>query len=81
MSNPLYQEMMGKTQQSNPIQMLSQLRSNPIQFILQQGFNLPKNIGTNPNSIIQYLMNSGQVTQDQYNNAVRMAQNFGQFRR
>ena len=81
MSNPLYQEMMNNTGvNNNPIQVLTQLRNDPIQFVLQRGFNIPQNISKDPNSIIQYLLNSGQVSQDKYNRAVQMAQNFNQFR-
>ena len=77
MINPLYKEMVGHD--NNPIQMLNQLRSNPTQFILQRGFHIPDNIGNNPSSIIQYLLNSGQVSQERYNQAVQMTQNFNQF--
>lgn len=74
MSNPLYKEMMNAN--SNPMQMLNQLRANPIQYILNRGFNLPQNIGNNPNSIIQHLLNSGQVSQSKYNQVMQMVQNF-----
>lgn len=74
MSNPLYKEMMNAN--GNPMQMLNQLRANPIQYILNRGFNLPQNIGNNPNSIIQHLLNSGQVSQSKYNQVMQMVQNF-----
>lgn len=60
----------------NPMQMVQQLRSNPMQFIRQAGFNIPQNL-SDPNAIIQHLMNSGQVSQAQYNQARQMAQRFG----
>lgn len=60
----------------NPMQMVQQLRSNPIQFIRQAGFNIPQNL-SDPNAIIQHLMNSGQVSQAQYNQARQMAQRIG----
>jgi len=60
----------------NPMQMVQQLRSNPMQFIRQAGFNIPQNL-SDPNAIIQHLMNSGQVSQAQYNYARQMAQRFG----
>lgn len=66
-------------------QMLSRLQSNPIQFILQSGHNIPQNIGNDPVAITQYLMNSGQFSQAQYNQAVQDANNLfqaaGNFRR
>ena len=64
MNNP----MMGM----NPVQMIQQLKANPIQFLQRAGFNVPSNLNS-PNDIIQHLMNSGQVSQDAYNRARQMA--------
>lgn len=50
-----------------------QLRSNPAQ-VLAQRFNIPQNLN-NPNDIIQHLLNSGQVTQAQVNQAMQMRDN------
>lgn len=61
---------------NNPMQMLNQLKQNPMQFIMQKGFNLPNGIGNDPNKIIQHLMKTGQISQQQYDNAVKMAQQF-----
>lgn len=58
----------------NIMQMLNQVKSNPMS-VLGQKFNLPKNIN-NPQDIIQHLMNTGQVTQEQYNQAMNMAKQF-----
>lgn len=63
----------------NPMQimsMLPQLRANPVGFLKQYGFNVPEN-ASNPNDIIQHLMNSGQINQSQYDQARQMAQQFG----
>lgn len=57
--------------------MLMQLMQNPSQVLRQAGFNVPANLN-NPNAIIQHLMNSGQVTQQRYEQARQMA---AQFRR
>ena len=62
---------------ANPMQILQQLRQSPVQFIRQAGYNVPENL-SDPNQIIQHLMNSGQVSQDAYNQARQMA---AQFRR
>ena len=51
----------------------NQMQQNPIQM-LSRKFNIPQNIN-NPNDIIQHLLNSGQVTQTQVNNAMQMANN------
>ena len=61
---------------NNPFMMMNQLKQNPIQFMMQSGFNLPNEIGNDPNKIIEHLMKSGQISQEQYNNAVQMAQRF-----
>lgn len=59
----------------NPMQMVQQLRSNPMQFIRQAGFNIPQNL-SDPNAIIQHLMNSGQISQQRYEQARQMAMKF-----
>lgn len=61
----------------NPLQLLQQLQANPIQFLQRAGFNVPSNLN-DPNAIIQHLMNSGQISQERYNQARQMA---AQFRR
>ena len=69
MSNP----MLGGAPRMNPMQMLQQLRSNPMQFIQRAGFRVPQNM-TDPNAIIQHLMQTGQVSQQRYNQAFQTAQ-------
>ncbi len=55
--------------------MYQQLRANPAQLLARR-FNLPQNINLNdPNAITQHLLNSGQITQEQYNNANSMRNN------
>lgn len=61
----------------NPMQMIQQLKANPIQFLQRAGFNVPNNLN-DPNAIIQHLMNSGQISQQNYERARQMA---AQFRR
>lgn len=65
----------GNMPRMNPMQMLQQLRQNPVQMLRQAGLNVPDNL-SNPNDIIQHLMNSGQVSQDAYNRARQMAAQF-----
>lgn len=53
----------------------SQLKQNPMQ-LLSQRFNIPQNINMqNPNEIIQHLLNTGQVNQNQVNQAMGMKNN------
>lgn len=61
--------------QNNIIQMINQIKSNPMSVLGRYG--IPQNISNDPNAIIQYLMNSGKISQEQYNRAVMMAQNMG----
>lgn len=72
MANPLYQSM----QQSGINSALQNLKQNPMQFLMQKKFNIPQNISNDPNAIIQHLMNTGQVSQQQYNYASSMAKQF-----
>ena len=61
MANQLYNQMMGGgNQQNNFLQRFNQFR---------QSFS------GNPQQQIQRMLNSGQITQDQYNRAVQQAQN------
>lgn len=56
--------------------MLQQLQSNPM-AVLSKRFNIPQGVDvSDPNAIIQHLMNTGQVSQQAYNNARNMAMNF-----
>lgn len=52
------------------LQMYSQLRQNPM-ALLGRRFNIPQGMNS-PQDIIQHLLNSGQVSQDQVNQAMRM---------
>lgn len=55
--------------------MYQQLRSNPMQMLARR-YNIPQNINLNdPNAITQHLLNTGQITQEQYNNANNMRNN------
>ena len=50
----------------------NRLRQNP-QQVLASRFNLPPGVDiNNPNSIIQHLLNTGQVTQSQVNQVMSM---------
>ena len=63
-------------QNSNLMYQLQALRQNPMQFLMQKRFNVPQNIASDPNAIIQHLMNTGQISQAQYNQAAQMAKQF-----
>jgi len=58
MSNPLYSQMMSQAPQANMIEQIQKL----------------KQTYRDPNQVIQQMLNSGKVTQAQYNAAVQKAQ-------
>lgn len=58
---------------NNILSMISQFRQNPMQMLMQK-YKIPQNMN-NPQEIIQHLLNSGQVTQDQVNKAMQMRNN------
>lgn len=63
---------------NNPMQMmqmLNQIKQNPMQM-LSKRFNLPANMPSNPQDIVQHLLNSGQVSQEQVNRAMQMKKQF-----
>lgn len=76
MPNPFYPAIGGN--QQNMMQMIQQLKANPVQFLMKSKFKLPQNIDTsNAQSIVNYLVQSGQVSQESYNKAYNMAKQFG----
>lgn len=72
MGNPLF-NMLGGGQ--NPMQMLMQLKQNPLGLLQKVGFNIPTNLN-NPQQIVEYLTKTGQINQAQLNQAQQMAQMF-----
>ena len=56
--------------------MLGQLQgfaANPMQFMMQSKMNIPQEYLQDPNKAIQHLMNTGQLSQEQYDWAVKEA--------
>lgn len=58
---------------NNFINMILQARQNPM-AIISQRFNIPQNI-QKPQDMVQHLLDSGQITQEQLNGAMRMKNN------
>ena len=76
MPNPLFNALGGGGPMGNMMQMLGQLKSNPIALLQRAGVSVPGNI-SNPQQIIQHLTQTGQINQSQLNYAQQMAQTFG----
>lgn len=75
MPNPLFNAL-GGNQMGNMMQMLTQLKQNPLSLLQRAGYNIPTNLN-NPQQIIQHLTQTGQINQNQLNQAQQMAQMFG----
>lgn len=59
----------------NLLQAYQQFRSNPMQMLMQR-YKIPQGIDTtNPNAILQHLLNTGQVSQSQVNSLQGMRNN------
>ena len=53
--------------------MFNGFMQNPVAFMAQRQLNIPQEYMKDPNSAIQYLMNTGKVNQQMYDNAVKQA--------
>ena len=58
----------------NMISQFQRFVGNPMQFMLQNKMDIPQNCTNDPNAIIQHLMNSGQLSQQQFEWAKNTAQ-------
>lgn len=72
--NPFYNAMRGARmmQMPNPqniMQMLQQFKQNPMQFIMKTKYNIPANAMSNPEAMVNHLVQSGQISQEQLENA------------
>ena len=66
MANNLFNSL-GGNPMSNLMSQMNQLRANPVQFLMNRKLNLPQNFNGGPQEIVQHLLNSGQMTQEQFN--------------
>ena len=70
MSSPLYQQFQP---QNNLLSMLNQLKQNPV-GVLSRRYNIPQDM-SDPNDIIQHLLNTHQVSQEPVNRIMQMKNN------
>ena len=59
----------------NIIALFQQFMGNSAQMMQRSGLNIPQNIANDPNAIIQHLLSSGRMSQQQYNQLQQMANN------
>ena len=63
----------------NPFQLMgqfTQLMNNPTAFLTNRGMNIPPEMMNDPNRIIQHLVESGQLSRNQLEQAQRIANTF-----
>ena len=62
----------------NPMEnQFNMFMSNPFQFLLQRRINIPQEYANNPQGAIQYLMNTGKMSQQTFENLRNRAAQMG----
>ena len=74
MMNTLFKQL-GSKPAMNPMQLMGQFRQNPIGILKSIGYNIPENM-TNPQQIVQHLVQSGQVGNGKLQQAQQMLSQF-----
>lgn len=59
--------------------LFNNLQQNPMQNMMQRFQQFKQTFSGNPQQIVQQMLSSGKVSQEQYNQAVQMANQFKQF--
>lgn len=52
-------------------------KQNPVQFLAGKGLNIPSQYQNDPRGMVQNLLNSGKMSQDQFNKIKNMANQMG----
>lgn len=73
MANPLFNEQMNKGFASQ----FNLFKQNPLQFLLQRRINIPPQFANDPQAAVQYLLNSGKMSQSQLETLTGYAQQMG----
>lgn len=55
------------------MQMMQEIKTNPASFLKERGYNIPENMN-DPRSIVNYLMQSGQIGNQKMQMAQQMLQ-------
>ena len=69
MANPLFQNQL--------MTQFQQFKSNPITFLTQRNVSIPQQYMNNPHQAVNYLLESGLMTQEQYNQISQIANQLG----
>jgi len=73
MSNPLYNSL----NNNGIMSQFQTFQQNPMQFLMSRNINIPQQYLNNPKDAIQYLLNSGKMTQANFNQLSQMASQMG----
>lgn len=73
MANPLYNEQMQKGMGSQ----FNSFMHNPMEYLLQRKINIPQQFMNDPHGAVEYLLNNGQMSQEQLNSLIKKAQQMG----
>ena len=76
MSSPLYQAL-NRGMPSNMVQQINQFKQNPMAFLQQHNLQIPEQYMQDPKQAVQYLLDSGRMSQADFNRVSQMAQQFG----
>ena len=69
----LFNSLDKKPQMQNRQQMMQQLKNDPVAFMKRRGINIPNGVDTtNPQSIINGLIQSGQIGNDRFKMVMQM---------
>lgn len=71
MANALFNALGGSKNTTNPFQMLQNLKNNPVGMLRQAGLNIPDNM-SDPQAILNHLIQSGQIPQGRLQQAMNM---------
>lgn len=75
-NNSVFQALQGQ-QQPNVMQDFNLFRQNPMQYLLSKNINIPQDLQQDPKGAVQYLLNNGQMTQEQFNSLNGMVSRMG----
>lgn len=73
MANPLFNEQV----QQGMMGQFNSFMQNPMDYLLQRKINIPQQYKNDPHGAVEYLLNNGQMSQEQLNSLMKRAQQMG----
>lgn len=73
MANQLFNEQM----QNGMMSQFNSFMQNPMQYLTQRKINIPQQFMNDPHGAIEYLLQHGQMSQEQLNSLMQRAQQMG----